>query len=176
MENELIEVFEKTIPVENFDLIPIHFFCEEFGIDRDISQKLLSGNQRFSSHIKKISNEGIFGDKAKHIHLDRKGFIAFVMHIPVANAKPELRELLLDYQMEVLDYLYGNANQQEAILKRGVALKKERSEIYAKLISENKDFKRYIDITANIARLGKENKTVQNKIAGGIFEFEFPEE
>src|SRR6478672_5771388 len=115
MENELIEVFEKTIPVENFDLIPIQFFCEEFGIDRDVSKNLLSGNPRFSSHIKNVSNESIFGDKVKRIHLDRKGFIAFVMNIPVAKAKVDLKELFLDYQMEVLDYLYGNANQQEAI-------------------------------------------------------------
>lgn len=177
MKKELIELYEKTIPTQNFELIPLEFLCANFGLDYEYQYRLLDKDVYFDGLFSKSENESVFGDKRKRGHLNKAGFIKWILRLNPIIVNELLRDSFAQYQNNVVDYLYDNAIQQENVLKQIIYLKNQKNEIYEKLISETPEFREYINIQAEIMRLGKENKNIQIKIGGSVqSKFLFPEE
>lgn len=177
MKKELLDLYEKTIPTQNLELIPLEFLCGIFGLDYEYQYRLLSNDEYFAMMFSKSINEEVFGDKRKRGHLNKKGFIKWIIQLNPILVNELLRDTFVQYQNNVVDYLYDNAIQQESVLKQITSLKNERNSIYEKLLSDAPDFRRYIDVQTEIMRLGKDNKAIQAKIGGVVQgKFLFPEE
>jgi hypothetical protein len=167
MKNELIELYQKTIPTQNLELIPLEFLCEYFSIGFERQYRDLDNNKSFDGLLLKEVNEEVFGDKRKRGHLNKKGFIKWIIQLNPILINELLRDTFVDYQNNLVDYLYDNAIQQETVLKTINALKSDKNELYRNLILESEDFRKFVDLGAEIMRLGKTNKAIQDKIAGG---------
>lgn len=167
MKTELIELYQKTIPTENLELIPLNFVCEAFSLNYERQYKNIDSDNSFSTVFFKVANETVFGDKRIRGHLSKKGFLKWIIQINPSFINELLRETFIDYQNNVVDFLYDNAMQQETVLKTIRSLKEDKNELYQKLIIESEDFRKFVDIGAEIMRLGKTNKAIQDKIAGG---------
>lgn len=172
MEVNMIELYEKTIPAENHNNIPITFFCDYFDIDESKMLKLIEIDKLYKDNFSLLIDEDLFDDKKAHLYLNKKSFIRWILQLHIENTNDNQRELFIEYQINIVDYLFNNANQQEAILKKGEALKKRRKEIYLVLASERDDFVEYMNLGAEIARLGNDNKIIQKKIASNQFTLE----
>lgn len=166
MTTQLITLYEKTIPSEDFNYIPLEFLCESFSLDYDRQYRNLDNDITYQGLILKISNETVFGDRRKRGHLTKKGFIRWVLQINPTYINDTMRDIFIEYQNNILDYLYDYAIQQESILKKAASLKNRKEVLYNRLYANNEDFVSYINIQAEIARLGKENNVIQQKIAG----------
>lgn len=167
MKNELIELYQKTIPTPNLELIPFEFICSAFSLDYLYQYRLLDDDRFYEGMFSKSINEEVFGDKRKRGHLNKKGFIKWIIQLNPTLVNELLRDTFVDYQNNIVDYLYDNAIQQETVLKTINALKQDKNLYYQKLILESEDFRKYVDLGAEIMRLGKTNKAIQDKIAGG---------
>lgn len=167
MKTEMIGLYQKTIPTQNLELIPLEFLCEYFSIGYERQYRDLDNNKGFNGLFLKEANEEVFGDKRKRGHLNKKGFIKWIIQLNPILVNELLQDTFIDYQNNLVDYLYDNAIQQETVLKTINALKQDKNLYYQKLILESEDFRKYVDLGAEIMRLGKTNKAIQDKIAGG---------
>lgn len=177
MENALIELYQKTIPTKNLDLIPLEFLCETFGINYEKQYRNLDEDKSYEGLFLKSANEEVFGDKRKRGHLNKKGFTKWIFQLNPTYINDFLKETFIQYQNNLLDYLYENAIQQELVLRKVDLLKTKKENLYNKLYSENDDFVSYVNLTAEIFKLGKENKMIQQRIVNSSQKsFEFPTE
>lgn len=167
MDNSLLKLYESTVPDSN-GMIPLSLICNVFQIDYDRQYRNIDNDISYKETFFKISNEDIFGDKRKRGHLSKKGFIMWIMQLSTSLIPEEMRTTFIEYKNNIIDYLYDNAIQQENVLKTINTLKKQKNDLYVKLHGESSDFRELIDIQARIMRLGKDNKAIQNKIAGGM--------
>jgi predicted metallopeptidase len=166
MKQELIEVYEKTIPVENINMIPLNFVCEFFSLDYDRQYRNLDNDDSFNDDFKKVSNFSVFNDNRQRGHLTKKGFIKWILQLNPTYINELLQPTFKEYQNNVISYLYDNAFKQEQVLKRIVTLKRRKEQLYDSLYATNDDFVEFVNTQAEIMRLGKENKIIQDKIAG----------
>lgn len=177
MQKELIELYQKTIPTQNLDLIPLEFLCETFSIDYERQYRNLDDDEGYNGMFLKSANEDVFGDKRKRGHLNKKGFTKWIFQLNPTYINDLLKETFIQYQNNLLDYLYENAIQQELVLKKVDSLKTKKENIYNKLYSENDDFVSYVNLQTEIFKLGKENKIIQQRIVNNSQKsFEFPKE
>lgn len=167
MENELVELYQKTIPTQNLDLIPLEFLCDAFGLDFDRQYRNLDNDRTYAGMLSKVANEEVFGDKRKRGHLNKKGFVKWIMQMNPTYISESKRDIFIDYQNNIMDYIYDNAIQQESVLKLINVLKAEKNAVYISLMQNAPDFKKYIDLQAQIMRLGKDSKAIIKRIAGG---------
>lgn len=168
MKTELIELYQKTIPTENLELIPLNFICETFSLNYERQYKNIDSDISYQNVFFKVSNEAVFGDKRTRGHLNKKGFLKWILQMNPTFINELLRDTFIEYQDNIVDYLYDNAIQQESVLKTINNLTTEKNQLYESLILESEDFRKYINLKAEIMRLGKQNKAIQNKIAGGF--------
>lgn len=166
MKQELIEVYEKTIPVENINLIPLNFVCEYFGLNYERQYKNIDEDDSFNDDFKKVSNFAVFNDNRQRGHLTKKGFIKWVLQLNPTYINELLQPTFKEYQNNIISYLYDNAFKQEQVLKRIVTLKRRKEQLFDSLYATNDDFVEFVNTQAEIMRLGKENKIIQDKIAG----------
>lgn len=177
MENELIELYQKTIPTKNLDLIPLEFLCECFSINYEKQYRNLDEDKGYEGLFLKTANEEVFGDKRKRGHLNKKGFTKWIFQLNPVYINELLRDTFVAYQNNLLDYLYENAIQQELVLKKVDSLKTKKENLYNKLYSESDDFVSYVNLQTEIFKLGKENKLIQQRIVNNLQgSFEFPKE
>lgn len=167
MKTEIITLFQKTVPTENLELIPLNFVCEAFSLNYERQYKNIDADITFKECFFKVANESVFGDKRLRGHLNKKGFVKWIIQINPTFINELLRDTFIEYQNNVIDFLYDNALQQENVLKTINALKSDKNELYKSLIIESEDFRKFVDLGAEIMRLGKTNKAIQDKIAGG---------
>lgn len=167
MKPEIVSLFHKTVPTENLELIPLNFVCEAFSLNYERQYKNIDSDITFNESFFKVANESVFGDKRLRGHLNKKGFVKWIIQINPTFINELLRDTFIDYQNSVLDFLYDNALQQETVLKSINTLKSDKNALYQKLILESDDFRKYISVQAEIMRLGKTNKAIQERIAGG---------
>jgi hypothetical protein len=164
MEKELVELYQKTIPNQNLDLIPLEILCDTFGIDYERQYRNLDDDESYKGLFLKAANENVFGDKRKRGHLNKKGFTKWIFQLNPTYINDSQKETFIQYQNNLLDYLYENAIQQELVLKKVDFLKNKKENLYNKLYSESDDFVNYINLQSEIFKLGKENKIIQQKI------------
>ena len=166
MKQELIEVYEKTIPVESMNLIPLNFVCEYFSLDYDRQYRNLDNDDSFNEDFRKVSNFDVFNDNRQRGHLTKKGFIKWILQMNPTYINEILQPTFKEYQNSIISYLYDNAFQQEKVLKKIASLKKQKELLYDSLYATSDDFVEFMKIQAEIMRLGKENKIIQEKITG----------
>lgn len=166
MKQELINVYEKTIPLENINLIPLNFVCEYFSLDYDRQYRNIDQEDSFKDDFKKVSNFTVFNDNRQRGHLTKKGFIKWILQLNPSYINELLQPTFKEYQNNIIGYLYDNAFKQEQVLKRIATLKRRKEQLYDSLYATNDDFVEFVNIQAEIMRLGKENKIIQEKIVG----------
>jgi hypothetical protein len=164
MKEELIELYKKTIPTQNLELIPLEFLCEAFSLDYDYQYRILDNDNGYKGLFLKAINEELYGDKRKRGHLTKKGFTKWIFQLNPVYINDFLKETFIAYQNNLLDYLYENAIQQETVLKSMDSLITKRRTLYNKLYAVNEDFINYIKLQTEISKLGKENKLIQKRI------------
>jgi hypothetical protein len=117
MKQELIELYQKTIPNESLNLIPLELVCNYFGISYERQYRDIDNSESYEGLFFKSSNEIIFGDKRKRGHLNKKGFMKWIMQMNPTIVNELIRSTFFDYQNNIIDYFYDNAIQHESVLK-----------------------------------------------------------
>lgn len=173
MDQQLLQMYRETVPTEDLELIPLQFLCDLFGIDYKYQSVKLSKDNSYDGMLRQRANEELYNDKRQRYHLNKKGFIKWVMQLSPSSVKEELRDDFIEYQNNVVDYLYDNAIQQENVLRQAESLRRKRDRLSKELAAENEKFVEYLNLGAAIARLGKDNKLIQQRIASGQTRLEF---
>ena len=164
MDDKLVDVFRKTMPLDNLEIIPILFFCKFFDLEYDKHSKYLSNDKSFEDDLYKVEDKELYDDNKKRISLSKNGFIRWVLQINSSSLSPTIHTLFKNYQKNLINYLFSNAYEQQRVLLKLESLKGRRQTLYNGLHDEREDFVEYIAVVAEIMRLGKENKAIQQNI------------
>ncbi len=106
MEQNLELALRQTIVKAEDDKVFIELACKFFGINLLNQTERIRKDEICKSDFGKNHSEAVFGDKRLRLCLGKKGFIRWIQIINTAIVRKELRELFVQYQVAVFDYLY----------------------------------------------------------------------
>ena len=164
MNDKLIHIFQSTMPVENLEIIPISFVCDFFDLDYYKHGKIITSDTFYKEDVFILKDDKLYESDNEMIFMSKNGFIRWILQINSSLLSSKFQSLFLDYQKNVINYLFSNAYEQQRILLKLDNLKHKRDGLYNRLHTERSDFVEYVSVLAEIMRLGKENKTVQQNI------------
>jgi len=112
METNLELVLYKTILRDENQNIFIEPVCNFFGIQTRNQLDRLKKDPICQSDMQKIICQSVFGDNKQRYCIGKRGFIRWIQIINAQILRKNLRELFVQYQVAVFDYLYvGNESK-----------------------------------------------------------------
>jgi hypothetical protein len=112
METTLELVLSKTILRDEDQFIFIEPVCNFFGIGFRNQQRVIGKDPICQSDSTKKYNELLFRDKRLRLCVGKRAFIRWIQLINAQIVRKDLRELFVQYQVAVFDYLYvGNESK-----------------------------------------------------------------
>lgn len=117
MEQKLELALSQTIVKTEDDKIFIELACNFFGINLLNQTERIRKDRICKSDFGKNHSYLVFGDNRQRLCLGRKGFIRWIQIINPAIVRHELRELFIQYQVAVFDFLYDGNEQKTAQLE-----------------------------------------------------------
>jgi len=131
MENSELELFQKTIVLEENTYVFIQPLCDFFDINVENQSRIIKNDIVLESQSTKKSNNFLFNDNRQRTCLTKKGFIRWIQLLNPNIVKPELRQQLIQYQTLVFDYIYGQALVPN--IQREYAIENQQKEINAEI-------------------------------------------
>lgn len=117
MEKNLELALGKTIVENEDEYVFVEPLCDFFGINFKNQKRTINEDSILKSEGTKKYHELLFGDKRLRLCLPKRGFIRWVQIINAQLVHPELRELFIQYQVAVFDYLYNGTESRRIQLE-----------------------------------------------------------
>lgn len=140
--------------------------CEVFDLSYSRQRENLKSHPGFKDHMVNIMLPDFFGDNKKRACLTKKGFVKWVLQLSYTIIREDLQPAFLEYQENVLNYLYDSVFQREAVLSQKALDQLEVNKIEQDLKVKDPEFQRYLDLKAKIARSGKTLKEIDQNYFG----------
>lgn len=134
-ENELFEFYYKTTENNQIDKIAVTELWNIFGINPINQVKLIEQNAVLNKYFS-VQNENLLFTK--------KGFVIYVLWIPLESIPEKNRNNFKVYQEFLIDYLYDDMIHREQIIREKIVLKSQLE----KLEREVEMDERFIKITS----------------------------
>ncbi len=115
-ENELFEFYYKTTENNQIDKIAVTELWKIFGINPLDQIKLIEQNQILKKYFT-VQNENLL--------LTKKGFVIYVLWIPLESVPEKNRDNFKVYQEFLIDYLYDDMIHREQIVREKILLKSQ---------------------------------------------------
>lgn len=106
MEQNLELALSKTILKNEDQYIFIEPVCDFFGFSFRNQHRVITKDHICKTDCTKKYNELLFGDKRLRWCVGKRAFIRWIQIINVQLVRTELRDLFIQYQVAVFDYLY----------------------------------------------------------------------
>jgi len=145
MQQNELEVFQKTIILDENNDIFIHFLCDLFDINLHNQQRFIQNDDILKSQWIKKSNNLLFNDNRKRVCLSKNGYLRWIQLLNPNIVRPELKNKLIRYQTFIFDFL--NSSSLTPLMKETHALNARIMEIHREinaLLLEEKKAKREI--------------------------------
>lgn len=116
MEQNLELALGKTIVENEEQYIFVEPVCDFFKISFKNQKRTINEDSILQSEGTKKYHELLFGDKRLRLCLSKRGFIRWIQIINAQLVHPELRDLFVQYQVAVFDYLWtGNIQKTDQL-------------------------------------------------------------
>lgn len=158
-----MKVYKQTIGDVTYENVQVQPLCDVFNIDFEHQRKTINKHLGLKQLVKKISDKERFGDNWKRLCLNKKGFTWWVLQLSYTLIREDLQSLFVDYQTNLFNYLYDTTYEREQLLKKRTSLENECEKLEEEL-DNNESYSKLINKRAEILRLGKESKQIDQKI------------
>jgi hypothetical protein len=108
-----IQVFEQTAQADGNGLIPVKPLCDFFGLDWRSQQRSINNNELLNSKIIKNEATGVDGKNYNMLCFDKRSFIIWVTSINSNSVNSNFKQIFLDYQNDIFDFIFGEYNRIE---------------------------------------------------------------
>jgi len=115
METTALQMFTKTVLVDNDEDIFIKPLCDFFKIDPENQSDRIKNDPILSKSSAKKPSKRLFGDNYQRVCLNKKGFLRWIQIINPNIIDEQLRPSFLIYQELIFDFLIGSAEEQKMI-------------------------------------------------------------
>lgn len=115
MDKNLELALMQSIKQSNTEDVFIEPVCTFFGIHLKNQLEKIKRDKICQSDVRKNSCQSVFGDNKQRYCVGKRGFIRWIQMINAEILRPELRDLFIQYQVAVFDYLFNGSesrNQQ----------------------------------------------------------------
>lgn len=167
MNPQALTMFQQTVKFEQ-ESIWIKPICDFFDIGYKYHLKVIRNDHILGSMVGKKTNELLFGDKYERVLLPKIGFLRWIQLINPKTVREELRESFKQYQILVVEYLFGSVKRIEQAgvhYKRLKKLERLKSIINTEIKSVKRQLERHWNrryLQTNLG-FGDESKQVEGK-------------
>jgi hypothetical protein len=116
METTTLQTFKTTVKSEG-DHIFVKPLCDFFQINYDNQSERIKNDPILSNCTGKKPFKMLFGDNYPRIYLTKKGFVRWIQLISPAILPKEHRAKFIQYQIDIFDFFYGTAQEENEIRK-----------------------------------------------------------
>ena len=173
MDDNLLEVYKNTIGDVVYEDIALAPLCDLFKISLRHHRETIKNHKGLSQLTLEVADPSRYGNNRQYFSLTKKGFVWWVLQLSYKIVVTELQALFVQYQLNLLDYLYDAAYEREQLLKKKAKLESECNKLEKSLQDDNEDYNLLMAKKAEIMRLGKESKVIDSKIVTRQMELNF---
>jgi len=159
MNPQIEKTFEETIP-ENREIIPLEPLCDFFEINFQRQVENLRTHPGISPEMSLQTIPDFFNDRRKRICLTKKGFLKWVLQLNFKTVKKELQDQFLEYQDNLINFLYDSTLQREQMLSQRVKDKLEADRLEESLRKNNPEFQRLLELRRSISETARSISTM----------------
>lgn len=144
MEKQELIIFHDTIKTSGSEVF-VKPICDYFGIEYDNQLKVINNDPILKTSVGKNQSMLLFGDKRERVTLSKRGVIRWIQLINPQIVQVSLRDKLIEYQVLIFDFLYGNIEKEEEnrnLFNELQGLRSQQKELNAR-IKEIKDQMQY---------------------------------
>lgn len=146
--------YKKTIPSIYKD-IPVDLLCEFLAINAERQIKNMQDDPILKNHISKRANPEAFNDNRQRTHLDKEGFITWVLGLDYKFLEEEIQPLFIQYKQNLLKFFFQNTIDRDELFSQRALKERRISELETRL-NENEDYLELMELRASVARIGKQ--------------------
>jgi P22_AR N-terminal domain len=160
--------YQKTVSFNQENYIPIKPVCDLFGINYKHQSLFIRNHKYLSTAVGKTSQrlpQG--GGNMPQLLLSKPAFIFWVFQLNTEIVKNENKDPLIDFQANLLEYMYANTENRINTLKQKVAIHTEIMNTMQEL-EGNEAYLKLMDLKAQEMRLGKEIKEYDKQILAPV--------
>ncbi len=153
MEELNLEDYQKTIPSIYKD-VPVELLCDLLSINTEWQIKNMQDDPILKFHVTKKANPEVFGDNRQRIHLDKEGFIIWVLGLDYKFLSDEKQPIFIRYKMNLLKYILQITIEREEFMLLKAQKEVRIKELETKL-NDDTDYIELMELRASVARIGK---------------------
>ena len=122
--------------------------CDFFGINYKWQTQAIKSDPILKNEWIRGKSPVLYGDDRSRVSLTRRGFVRWVQLLNPSIVREELRARLIEFQINVFDWVFGKLHHEKDIApvyKRLHKLKKLYSRIGTEIQCAEREVKRYMD-------------------------------